>query len=272
MTYFQSIILGIIQGATEFIPVSSSGHLVIAPFYLGWQIEPREAFVFDVLLQVATLLAVGIYFWEDLSRIGRAWLSSLINRKPWESTDAKIGWYLIIATIPAGIAGLLFKDTFENSFSNPNAAAAFLVGTGLMLLAAENFSERHSELDDLSWIDSLWIGIFQVFALFPGVSRSGSTITGGMLRGLTRKSAARFSFLMAVPVMLAAGTLALYDLFSMENYLNRLPVYLVGFATAAVVGYLSIRWLLNYLSSNRLTVFAVYCLILGLLTLGLQIL
>lgn len=267
MTYFQSIILGLIQGATEFIPISSSGHLVIAPFYLGWQIDSKEAFVFDVLLQVSTLLAVLIYFRKDLSRIFLAWCSGIINRDPWGSIDSKIAWYLVIATLPAGIAGLLFKNTFENAFSNPKTAAGFLLGTGLMLLAAENFSKRGLEMDELSWVDPLWIGIFQIFALFPGISRSGSTITGGMLRGLNRKSAARFSFLMSVPIMLAAGSLALFDLLRMENYLNRLPVYLAGFSTAAVIGYLSISWLLKYLNSNRLTIFAVYCFILGLLTL-----
>lgn len=263
MTYLQSILLGILQGVTEFIPVSSSGHLVLAPYLLGWSIDPGEAFVFDVLVQVATLAAVIIYFWKDLTRILQAVIQGLLKGKPFQELDARLGWYLVLATVPAGTVAVLFKDTFEAAFSNPRWAASFLLVTAGLLFLAEVMQNKHRTLDQIGWVDAVWIGFFQVLALFPGISRSGSTISGGLTRHLDRPSAARFSFLMAVPVMLAAGGLALVDLFSMPGWAARFPVYLAGFASAALVGYLSIRWLLRYLAHHSLLVFAVYCTLLG---------
>lgn len=267
MTYFQAAVLGIIQGATEFIPISSSGHLVIAPYYFGWKIAPDQAFVFDVLVQVATLTAVIAYFWEDLLTILSSSVRGLLNRDPWGDPHARLGWLLILATIPAGFAALLMKDLLEQAFSSPRMAAVFLILTGVMLAAAEYFRKRPLPLKSLRWNDALWVGFFQVFALFPGISRSGSTITGGMLRGLSRKDAARFSFLMSVPIMLAAGVFGVYDLLQMEQALSQLPVFLVGFVIAALVGYLAIRWLLRFLASRSLLYFSAYCLGAGLLTL-----
>ena len=268
MTLFQAILLGIIQGATEFIPVSSSGHLVITPFLLGWSIDPQEAFVFDVLVQVATLSAVLAFFWHDLLQILRSWFQGLYSGQPFQDSSSRLGWYLILSTIPAGLAALLFKETFERAFSDPVASSWFLIGTGLMLWGAEQFKNRTGAIEDIRWLDAIWIGIFQILALFPGISRSGSTITGGMFRGLNRRSAAKYSFLMSVPVMLAAGVLAGYDLLQLTNYHHQLPVYLSGFLAAAVVGYLAIRWLLDYLSTKPLTVFSVYCLSAGTFTLA----
>ena len=263
MTLIQSVILGIIQGASEFLPISSSGHLVLAPYLFGWEISVEEAFVFDVLVQVATLLAVLVYYWKDLIIILRAVLAGLIAKTPFQDTQARLGWYLILATIPAGLIAVLFKDIFEKAFSNPRAASIFLLGTSLLLVLAELFGSRSRSLDSLSWIDSLIIGIFQTLALFPGVSRSGSTISGSMLRGLDRPSSARFSYLMAVPIMLAAGVLAITDLFSAPYLLKQLPIYFAGFCSAAVVGYLAIRWFIIYLSSQSLYLFAVYTALLG---------
>lgn len=269
MTLLQSILLGIIQGATEFIPVSSSGHLVLLPYFLGWEIPSQEAFVFNVLVQVATLIAVFAYFWEDLMGIARATVVGLWNRKPFREHNSRLGWYLVLSTIPAGIAALLFKDTFEEAFSNPKWAAFFLLGTALLLVIAEQFQNRARALEKITWLDALWTGLFQVLALFPGISRSGATITGGMTRKFTRRAAARFSFLMSVPIMLAAGLLAILDLFQAPDLLANFPIYMAGFLTAAVVGYLSIRWLLRYLSSRSLYVFAIYCALLGTTALGM---
>lgn len=271
MTILQAIILGVIQGATEFIPISSSGHLVITPLFLGWSIAPQEAFVFDVLVQVATLAAVLVYFWDDLRSIGSSWFRGILTGKPFQSLQSRLGWFLILATIPAGIAALLFKDTFELAFSDPRSSAIFLIFTGIILWGAEQAPARNRSVTDLNGYDVLLIGLFQTLALFPGVSRSGSTITGGMFRGLTRKGAARFSFLMSVPIMLAAGVLAGYDLLQVDSLISQLPVYLAGFVTAAVVGYLSIRWLLKYLSTRPLTVFSLYCLSMGTFTLAFLI-
>lgn len=268
MTYLQAAVLGLIQGATEFIPVSSSGHLVLTPYYLGWQIAPEQAFVFDVLAQVATLAAVLIYFRSDLLGILRASVQGLINRKPLESAEARLGWYLILATIPAGIAAVLFKSLLEKAFSSPKTAALFLLITGFMLAAAELLrTDRKRILQSIDWKDALIIGGFQVFALLPGISRSGSTITGGMIRGLSRKESARFSFLMAVPVMLAAGVLGVYDLLQIEQMTLHLPKFILGFLVAGGVGYLAIRWLLNFLNKRSLLYFSAYCLAAGLLTL-----
>jgi undecaprenyl-diphosphatase len=267
MTYLQAAVLGVIQGATEFIPVSSSGHLVIAPYFLGWKLAPQQAFVFDVLVQVATLSAVIVYFWPDLWAILTAFIQGLISRKPFADPQSRLGWLLLLATIPAGIAALLMKDILEQAFNSPKTAAFFLILTGLMLAGAERFRKQTISLPSLGWMDALWVGTFQVLALFPGISRSGSTITGGMLRGLNRSDAASFSFLMSVPVMLAAGVLGIYDLVQMDQGVSQIPVFLVGFLAAALVGYLAIRWLLRFLRNRSLLFFSAYCLVAGLLTL-----
>jgi len=265
MTLLQSIILGIIQGASEFLPISSSGHLVLAPYVFGWDIPPQEAFIFDVLVQVATLTAVIIYFWKDLLLILKSLFNGIIRRKLIYDFHSRLGWYLILATIPAGLAALFFKDIFEKSFSNPKAAAIFLICTSILLIIAEIFSSRSRTLETISWLDALWIGFFQVFALFPGISRSGSTISGGMLRGFNRESSARFSFLMSVPVMSAAGVLAISDLLSSPSLLSKLPIYFAGFITAALVGYFAIHWFIVYLSKKSLYLFAGYCGATGLI-------
>ncbi|RLD09261.1 MAG: undecaprenyl-diphosphatase, partial [Chloroflexota bacterium] len=175
MTLIQSIILGIVQGATEFIPVSSSGHLVLVPYIFSWEIPAQEAFIFDILVQVATLAAVFAYFWNDLISIATATLQGILKRKPFQEQNSRLGWYLVLATIPAGIAALLFKDTLEEAFSNPKWAAFFLLGTAIMLIIAEQFKKRTRPFEEIAWLDALWIGLFQVLALFPGVSRSGAT-------------------------------------------------------------------------------------------------
>ncbi len=269
MTLLQTILLGIIQGLTEFLPISSSGHLVILPRLLGWNLPAQDAFIFDVLVQVATLLAVIAYFWNDLWRIARAFARGAVRRRPFEEADSRMGWYLILATIPAGAVGLLIKDQVEAAFASPRAAGAFLLLTAALLTAAERLGKRSRGMETFSWGDALAMGAAQVLAIFPGVSRSGSTIVGGMLRDLERPAAARFSFLMSVPVMLAAGALALKDLLALPHLAQVLPPFLAGFAAAAIVGYWSIRWLLGYLTRHSLYAFAVYCALLGLLVLAL---
>jgi len=269
MTFTQSIILGIIQGITEFIPISSSGHLVLAPFLFGWTLIPEELFIFDILVQVATLLAVFAYFWDDISTIVQAALQGLWQKRPFEDLHARLGWYLILATIPAGIAFLLFNKTFERAFNSPLATALFLLVTAVLLIIAERVGKRERKIESITWLDALIIGVFQIIAIFPGISRSGATITGGMVRGLDRSSAARFSFLISIPVMLAGGLKAVIDLINIPNFIELLPTFFVGFIVAAIVGYFAIRWLLGYLSKRPLYVFAIYCAIFGLINLGL---
>lgn len=263
MSFLQSFILGIIQGLTEFLPVSSSAHLVLVPYILDWRIPESQVFPFDVLVQIGTLFAVIIYFWKDLWKIIRAFLQALIKRKPFETGEARMGWYLILATIPAGLAGVFLKDSVEAAFNNPRITAIFLFVTALLLAAAEFFSRRSRKLEQMTWLDALIAGIFQALSIFPGISRSGSTITGGMLRHLERPAAARFAFLMSIPVMLAAGIFSLPDLLEVPDLGGFLPVLLVGFIAAAVVGYLSIHWLLSFVNKRSLVYFAAYCVLLG---------
>jgi undecaprenyl-diphosphatase len=270
MTNLQALILGIVQGLTEFLPVSSSGHLVLVPYLLEWQIPEEQVFVFDVLVQLGTLVAVLIYFWEDLWTIATAFLTSFWKREAYNRNEVRLGWYLILATIPAVVLGLLFKDTVEAAFSNPRMTAAFLAFTALLLVGAESFGKRSRTMDQLTWQDALTIGLFQVLALFPGVSRSGATITGGMTRNLDRRGAARFSFLIAVPAMLGAGVLATIDLLKIPDLGSFLAPMLIGFAAAAVVGYLSIHWLLRYLTRNPLYYFAAYLVAVSTLVIVLK--
>ncbi|CAK8710742.1 hypothetical protein GKODMF_01740 [Candidatus Electrothrix gigas] len=274
MTLVQAIILGIVQGLTEFIPVSSSGHLVLVPHFLGWQFTKEQAFIFDVLVQWGTLLSVFIYFWQDLTTIARAFVQgivqSIFQRKPLVDPDAKMGWYLIVATVPAVVFGLLGKDLIEHAFASAKMTGYFLFLTAILLVIAELAGQRNRSMKEITWLDSLLIGFSQVLALLPGVSRSGATIAGGMTRHLDRSAAARFSFLMSVPVMLGAGVLAFKDLAELPTLNDFLLPLLVGFLAALISGYIAIRWLIAYLSKHSLYLFAVYCTVLGLLVLFLD--
>lgn len=263
MTILQSIILGIIQGLTEFLPVSSSAHLVLIPELFGWNLPEAQVFPFDVLVQLGTLVAVIIYFWSDLWKIIQCFVKGLISRKPFEDPNARLGWYLILASVPAMFSGLLLKDKVEAVFNDANATAYFLFGTAAMLVLAEILGKRSRNLKDMKWFDALWMGLFQAISIFPGISRSGSTIAGGMTRNLDRPAAARFSFLMSIPVMLGAGLISTLDVLKMPEIGSFLPVILIGFIAALLVGYLSIHWLLNFLNKRSFFIFAVYCVVLG---------
>ena len=270
MTLFQAIFLGIIQGLTEFLPISSSAHLVLTPYLLGWQMAQDEAFVFNVLVQMGTLLAVIVYFWKDFWGIGKDMVVNLLQGKPFASSQSRLGWLIILATLPAGVIGLAIKDLVEAAFASPIATAIFLLVTAVFLVTAERVGKRSRSLDQLNWKDALWIGFFQAASIFPGVSRSGSTITGGMLRNVERPAAARLSFLISLPIMLAAGGLALVDLTQIASLSSYIPVIICGFVTSTVVGYLSIRWLIRFLSNHTLVGFALYCIVLSLLVLAIS--
>lgn len=267
MTIVQALVLGIVQGATEFLPVSSSGHLVLVPHLLGWRLPEEQVFIFDVLVQLGTLLAVILYFWPDLWAIARSTLGALrhpdLRRRP----ETRLGVHILIATLPAVVLGLLFKDAVEAAFASPTATAWFLLGTAVLLFIAERVGRQSKSLEDATWLDALWVGFFQALALFPGVSRSGSTITGGMTRQLGRPAAARFSFLIAVPVMLGAGLLAALDLLRLPNLAAFAGPMAVGFLSSALVGYAAIRWLLHYLANHPLTNFSMYLVVVALLAL-----
>ncbi len=273
MTIFQATLLGIIQGLTEFIPVSSTAHLLIGQELLGIPAD-GAMFSFLILVQWGTLISLFIYFWKDLLNIAKAFLSSLQDFRSLKdfgnlSDDARMAWYIIIATIPALLIGYLFKDTLEELFSTPLLAASIrLFAAAILLTLAEWLGKQKRDLDEMTKLDALIVGLFQVLAVFPGASRSGSTIAGGMLRGFDRKSAARFAFLMSIPVMLAAGAYESLDLLKMPNLAEFIPTLIVGFITAAVIGWLAIKWLMDYLNKNSLYSFAIYCAISGSVVLG----
>ncbi len=267
MTFLQAIILGIVQGLTEFLPISSSGHLVILPFFLNWQLPEKQMFVFDVLVQLGTLVAVIFYFRKELVTIIGAFFKQLFAGKPFATHDARLGWLLIVATIPAGLAGIFLQDLVEQSFASPLAAGVALLVTALIMLIAEKASLKIGDLEDVTFLTALAMGLMQALALFPGISRSGATISGGMYRDLNREAAGKFSFLMSIPVMLAAGGLSTYQMVTeVPDLTSFLPLMAVGFLTAMIVGYIAIRWLLKFLVKHSLVYFSAYCAVLGTVT------
>jgi len=274
MTVIQAIILGIVQGLTEFLPVSSSAHLVLVPYLAGWNLDQGFAFVFDVLVQLGTLAAVIYYFRKDLWEIIKAWIHGIKMRQPFADQNSRMGWYLILATIPAGIAGLLLKNKVEAAFASPMLTAVFLFVTAILLTSAELFhrqverSKQGRLLSGLNTTDALMIGLFQALSIFPGISRSGATISGGIFRKFDRQGAARFAFLMSVPIMLAAGILGVKDLLDVPNVGQMAGLVLIGFILAGLVGYLVIKWFIGYLRGKSLLPFAIYCAILALVVIA----
>ncbi len=271
MTFIQALILGIIQGLTEFLPISSSAHLVIAPFILGWTFPEQQVLPFDVLVQLGTLLAVIIYFWADLWTIIKAFVLGLVKLKPFADPLARQGWLLILASIPAGVAGLVLKPLVDQAFQSVVITGVFLLVTAQFLTAAERIGKRRRSLETLGWLDAVIIGFGQALAIFPGISRSGATMSAGLARDLDRTAAARFSFLMSIPIMLAAGALEIKDVLDIPGLSSMLPMIGVGFVAAAIVGYFSIRWLLRFITTHSLRPFAVYCAGLGLLVIILYV-
>lgn len=268
MTPLQAIILGIIQGVTEFLPISSSGHLVLVPNILGWEIPSDQSFSFNILLQAATLIAVASYFFRDFLALTKSSFNAFQN-KTYSDPNLKLVLNITLSTIPALIVGIRFNGYFESLFSNPSFSSFFLFGTAILLVIAEQTGKRDRTFEDLEWQDAIWIGVFQVLALFPGISRSGSTITGGMTRNLDRASSARYSFLISFPIILAAGINGLFEFIALPNTTESLPIFLLGSIIAAGVGFLSIKWLLAYLVRRSLYTFAIYCAIFAFLNLAI---
>ena len=271
MELTHAALLGVVQGATEYLPVSSSGHLVLTPFILGKQSSP---FVFDVLVQMGTLLGVIVYFWRDLKDIALAVITGLWSKvnggESFAPTpEAKLGWNVVLASIPAGVVGLLFKDWFEEAFKDPRITLGFLFVTAVLLATAERLGKQTRDEKSVTSLDAVLIGMAQAFALFPGVSRSGSTIALGMFRGLTREAAARFSFVMSVPIMVGAGLLMTKKLIEDPAQLQTHgPAVAVGFVVSAITGYICIRWFLGFLKHQSLYWFAGYCALVSVLGLA----
>jgi undecaprenyl-diphosphatase len=265
VTIIHAFLLGILQGLTEFIPVSSTAHLLIAEHFMGIPADD-SAFAFSVLVQLGTILSLVIFFWKDLLGILVDTVKNLKGLGNFNSLpqNAKMGWYIVIATIPALLAGVLLKKYVDALFGMPLLEASIrLFAAAILLSLAEYFGKKTKNLGKMNWKDALFVGIMQVIAVFPGASRSGTTISGGMFRGFDRPAAARFAFLMSVPVMLAAGAYEALGLFKLPNLGQFIPLILVGFVMAAIVGWLAIRWLLTYLNKHSLYIFAAYCAIIG---------
>ena len=261
MSFLQAILLGVVQGLTEFIPVSSTAHLLIAQRLLGLPASDAM-FSFLVLVQWGTLIALFAYYWRDFWNILLALLK--IRRGTPFLPDAKLGLYILLATVPALAAGYLLKDAVKALFTAPLLEAGIRLLTAAALLAlAEWLGRRARALEGMTGLDALLIGLFQAVAVFPGASRSGVTISGGMLRGFDRPAAARFAFLMSAPVLLAAGAYQTLDVLKMPGLIDFIPSLEFGMAASAVVGWLAIRWLMAYLNRHSLWVFSAYCALIG---------
>ncbi|GAB4418392.1 MAG: undecaprenyl-diphosphatase UppP [Anaerolineae bacterium] len=265
MSIWQALVLGTLQGATEFLPVSSSGHLVLVPWWLNWSEPPL---VFDVVVHLGTLVAVLVYFWRDWQALWRAGIHALRTRTASEP-EARLLWLIAVGTVPAALAGIVLQSSFESILSDPPLAASFLLVTASVLVFSERASNSHRTLTDLRLPDALIIGTAQALAIFPGLSRSGSTIAAGLLRGMSRPAAARFSFLLATPIILGAGLKQGFDLLVGGDHISQsliIPL-LIGFASSLVVGYLCVWGLLRLLQRQRLYGFAAYCAAFGTLSL-----
>ncbi len=267
MSLLESIVLGLIQGLTEFLPISSSAHLLIFPALFGWE-DPGAAFT--AVTQLGTETAVLIYFRRELRAIATTWIRSLRDRSLRSRPEARIGWFIIIATIPIVILGLVFEQQIETAARSLWLVGVMLIGFGLVLLWADRRARLDRDLEGLSVRDGVLIGLAQSLALIPGVSRSGATISAGLLLGLDRASAARFSFLLALPAVFGSGLYQLVSILSGAEGGGE-PIGYIALATAVgfVSGYAVIAWLLRYLQSHSLGVFVGYRVALGALVLGL---
>lgn len=262
MNLLQALVLGAIQGLTEFLPISSTAHLRVIPALLGWS-DPGAAY--SAIIQLGTTIAVLVYFAGDILRIARAFLSALAKRRPFETADARMGWYVILGTVPVAAAGLLLKKYIEHDARSLHVIAWAAIALALLLTAAEKWASRSRHLDQVTTADGIWVGLAQTLALVPGASRSGVTLTAGLFRGLTREAAAHFSFLLSIPATTAAGLFELRDAFphgAPAGGLSAGPL-IVGTLAALVLGYLSIAGLLRFLKTRTTYAFVVYRLLFG---------
>lgn len=277
ISIFQAIILGVIQGVAELFPVSSLGNSVILPRLFGWNIHQNNPYflTFLVATHFATALVLFVFFIKEWGKILKAIYRSFLAREiAKDDSYAKVGWLLVVATVPAGILGLLFQDTFQRLFASAQIAAFFLIINGIILFSAEKLRKRapqkHVSEDQgatniakLHWWQSIAIGIGQALALIPGISRTGTSMTGSLLSGLGHEDTAKFSFLLATPVIGAAALLKLPGLFSASQASLR-GAMLAGALSAAVAAYLSVRFLVKYFKTKTLTPFAIYCFFGGI--------
>ena len=263
MDYFTALILGLVQGLTEFLPISSSAHISIVGQFLG-QEDPGAAFT--AITQLGTELAVLIYFWRDIVRIIRKWCLSLAGRVATNDPDVRMGWLVIIGSIPIGLLGLFFQDQIETSLRSLWITATMLLVFAIVIMVAERVGTQRRELTELTWKHGIGYGLFQALALVPGVSRSGGTIAGGLFMGYTRKAAARYSFLLAIPAVMASGGLQVVEVVGGEAEGSGTawgPIF-AATAIAFVFGYAVIAWFMRYITTHTFTAFMIYRVLLAL--------
>ncbi|GAA5160731.1 undecaprenyl-diphosphate phosphatase [Ornithinimicrobium tianjinense] len=268
MDLLTAALLGLVQGLTEFLPISSSAHVSIVGRLLG---EDDPGAAFTAITQLGTEAAVLLYFWRDIVRIVRAWALSLAGRVPRADPDALMGWWVILGTIPIGVLGLTLQDWIETEFRSLWITATMLLVFALVIMAAERVGRQQRTLDQLTWRHGLAFGLWQALALVPGVSRSGGTIAGGLFMGYTREAAARYSFLLAIPAVLASGGLQVVKVLGGDAIGTGTawgPIWLAT-AIAFLVGYAVIAWFMRYITTHTFTPFMVYRIVLALLLFGL---
>jgi len=278
LSYFQAIVFGLIQGVTELFPISSLGHSVVLPSALNWSIKQTDPFflTFLVATHTATAIVLFLFFWKDWKKIISGLLRSIKAREIKNSDhDARLGWLLIIATIPAGVLGLLFEQSLKALFASPRIVAFVLILNGILLFTAERIAKRNinkkqsasgsdERIAKLTWGKTIKIGLMQSLALIPGFSRTGSALIGGLFADLSHEDAARFSFLLATPIIAAASVLKLPELTAPSGS-QVLGQILVGSVVAGIASYFSVRFLTRYFEKNKLTPFAIYCVTIGVL-------
>lgn len=270
MLIFQAVVLGLVQGLAEFIPVSSSAHLVIVPWLFGWADPVLKGLTFDVSLHIGTLIALIVFFASDWWRLIKAFFASIAERKIGADPDRRMAWYLLVACIPGGVAGVLLETKIEQLF-HPGGAitgaamlwmAAIIALLGALLLLADSLGKKSRDMKVMGWKDALAVGFAQALAIFPGVSRSGATITAGLAIGLERPAAARFSFLLSAPIIAGAGAKSLLELMKGAKSgaipQSELLLFPIGFLVAAVSGWLCIKFLLSFLQKHSTKVFVWY--------------
>jgi undecaprenyl-diphosphatase len=263
MSNLEAVLLGLVQGLTEFLPISSSGHLRIVPAFLGWD-DPGAGFT--AVIQLGTMAAVVIYFRKDLWQIARAWLRELRVPFRQSSQEAKLGWFILLGTIPISIFGFAFSDQIESGARSLYLIGSALIAFSFVMILAERIGTRERSLEDLDGRDGAYIGFAQALALVPGVSRSGATISAGLLRGFDRVAAARYSFLLSVPAVVLSG---LFELRHVGGDGASVEATVIATLVSFVSGYVAIAWLLRYLGSHSLGIFVAYRIPLGILVLTL---
>jgi undecaprenyl-diphosphatase len=258
MSILEAIVLGIVQGLTEFLPISSTGHLRVVPALAGWD-DPGAAF--SAVVQIGTMAAVLLYFRRDLWNILVAWTRGLRDREVRRTADSMLGWYILVGTIPIVVAGVLFEDQIENGARNLWIIGTMLIVLGFVLLAADRLGSKSRDVDNLTWRDGILIGCAQALALIPGVSRSGASMTAGLILGLNRKAAARYSFLLSVPAVVGSGLYQLQDIGG-PGGVGVAPT-IVATLFAFISGYAAIAFLLRWLTSHPFDIFVAYRVLLG---------